>query len=191
MSNEKRIIEVNGQPMRYELRRNPRAKRVNVRIRPDADGRVRIILTVPQHGSVRIGEAFLRAHADWTMDQVARFTSRESVVPSADEREYRRRRAEAGVFIREKVKYWSGVYGFRYTGVTIRNQATRWGSCSAVGRLSFSWRLLLLPERFADYVVVHELCHLKEFNHSPRFWTLVARHIPEYRDIVRELRKWR
>lgn len=189
MSHEEKTIDVNGRMLTYELRRHHRARRISVSIRSGRDGSGRIVLTVPRRGSARAGEAFLREHAEWVMDQVARFVSRESFIPRTDEREYRRRRAEAGVFIREKVRYWSGVYGFRHAGVTIRDQSSRWGSCSSKGRLSFSWRLLLLPERYADYVVVHELCHLAEFNHSPRFWVLVAREIPEYRDIARALRR--
>ncbi|NTW75727.1 MAG: M48 family metallopeptidase, partial [Candidatus Moranbacteria bacterium] len=76
-----------------------------------------------------------------------------------------------------------------YGSVSVRDQKTRWGSCSGKGNLSFNWKLLLLPEPMADYVVVHELCHLKEFNHSSRFWELVERSIPNARHIARELRK--
>ena len=68
----------------------------------------------------------------------------------------------------------------RSTRVTIRDPRTRWGSCSSSGSLSFSWRLVLAPEEVLDYVVWHEVCHLREMNHSPRYWALVARHCPGY-----------
>ena len=67
-----------------------------------------------------------------------------------------------------------------YTTLTIRNQRTRWGSCSSTGAMSFNWRLLLAPEPVLDYVVWHEACHLRVMDHSPRFWELVRRHCPDY-----------
>jgi hypothetical protein len=72
--------------------------------------------------------------------------------------------------------------GVSCRGVTIRDQRTRWGSCSPRGTLSFNWRLALAPFEVLDYVVVHELCHLREPNHSPRFWQLVATRRPGWRE---------
>ena len=69
--------------------------------------------------------------------------------------------------------------GFAYTRLTIRGQRTRWASCSPDGAMSFNWRLLLAPEAVLDYVVWHEVCHLKVMDHSPRFWALLARHCPD------------
>jgi predicted metal-dependent hydrolase len=72
--------------------------------------------------------------------------------------------------------------GVQYSRVTVRSQRTRWGSCSSTGAISLNWRLLQLPSRLCDYVLVHELCHLREMNHSPSFWAEVARVVPDYRD---------
>ena len=71
--------------------------------------------------------------------------------------------------------------GVRYHRITFRNQRTRWGSCSAKGNLNFNIMLMLCPEAVMDYVIVHELCHLKEMNHSPRFWAEVEKVLPQYR----------
>lgn len=79
--------------------------------------------------------------------------------------------------------------GTGYTTLTIRNQKTRWGSCSSTGAMSFNWRLLLAPEDVLDYVVWHEACHLVVLDHSPRFWALVERHVPGYREPKRWLRR--
>jgi len=79
--------------------------------------------------------------------------------------------------------------GARPTGLTIRAQRTRWGSCSPTGALSFNWRLLLAPEPVLDYVVWHEACHLKVADHSDRFWALVGRHCPDWREQARWLRR--
>jgi len=78
--------------------------------------------------------------------------------------------------------------GTSYAKLTIRNQRTRWGSCSSTGAMSFNWRLLLAPESVLDYVVWHEACHLRVMDHSPDFWALVRRHCPDYEDDRRWLR---
>jgi predicted metal-dependent hydrolase len=80
--------------------------------------------------------------------------------------------------------------GCRFQGVTIRETISRWGSCSSNGRLSFNWRLLLAPEAVAHYVCVHEVCHLKEMNHSPAFWDLVEKLHPTYKEQRLWLKKY-
>jgi predicted metal-dependent hydrolase len=79
--------------------------------------------------------------------------------------------------------------GLQYTRLSIRGQRTRWASCAADGAMSFNWRLLLAPERVLDYVVWHEVCHLEIANHSARFWTLVERRCPDWREPAAWLRK--
>jgi predicted metal-dependent hydrolase len=83
----------------------------------------------------------------------------------------------------------TAITGQRYRGVTIRSQRTRWASCSAKGAMSFNWRLLLAPEAVLEYVVWHEVCHLEVMDHSPRFWALLRRHCPDYREHARWLRQ--
>ncbi len=78
--------------------------------------------------------------------------------------------------------------GTPYSRLTIRGQRTRWASCSRTGAMSFNWRLLLAPERVLDYVVWHEVCHLEVMDHSPRFWALLGRRCPDYREQARWLR---
>jgi predicted metal-dependent hydrolase len=79
--------------------------------------------------------------------------------------------------------------GTRYSKLTIRGQRTRWASCSPSGAMSFNWRLLLAPEPVLDYVVWHEVCHLEVMDHSPRFWALLKRRCPDYREHARWLRR--
>jgi predicted metal-dependent hydrolase len=79
--------------------------------------------------------------------------------------------------------------GTSYEKLTIRGQRTRWASCSRSGAMSFNWRLLLAPEPVLDYVVWHEVCHLEVMDHSPRFWALLARHCPDYRERARWLKR--
>jgi predicted metal-dependent hydrolase len=110
------------------------------------------------------------------------------LVPAEDARaaleRYYRRAARAE--IAPRLDRASELAGSSYQALDIRGQRTRWASCSASGRMSFNWRLLLAPERVLDYVVWHEVCHLSVLDHSPRFWALVERHWPSYR----EERRW-
>jgi len=96
----------------------------------------------------------------------------------AIERWYRR---EARRQIEPRLEHTTRLAGTDYTGLVIRDQRTRWASCSAAGRMSFNWRLLLAPARILDYVVWHEVCHLEVMDHSARFWALLERYCPTYR----------
>lgn len=89
---------------------------------------------------------------------------------------------QAMQIIPDKVRFYAEKIGVDYGRVTIRNQKTRWGSCSAKGNLNFNCLLMLAPEDVLDYVVIHELCHRKEMNHSPRFWSEVAKIMPDYKN---------
>jgi len=95
--------------------------------------------------------------------------------------------SEARAFFRERVAVLSRPLGLRVSGVGLSDARTRWGSCSTNGRLLLNWRLMLLPPRLIDYVVAHELAHLRELNHSPRFWAVVATLYPDHRSARREL----
>jgi predicted metal-dependent hydrolase len=106
------------------------------------------------------------------------------LVPAGDSRpaleRFYRRSARAEITVR--LDRASAQAGNAYKGLSIRAQRTRWASCSADGRMSFNWRLLLAPERVLDYVVWHEVCHLEILDHSPRFWALLERRWPGYRE---------
>src|SRR5262249_14202616 len=90
-------------------------------------------------------------------------------------------KARAKELVTARLAYFNTSYNFKYNKITIRNQVSRWGSCSRKGNLSFNYRIVLLPPEMADYIVVHELCHLGEFNHGPKFWELVERTVPNWK----------
>ena len=96
-------------------------------------------------------------------------------------------RREAAAHLAGRVEHYSPRLGVRPSRVAIRGQRSRWGSCSGKGTVSLNWRLMMVPGALADYVVVHELCHLRHMNHSPRFWAMVGSIIPDYRDRRRHL----
>ena len=89
----------------------------------------------------------------------------------------------------EKIAFWADRMQMTYGKVTIRDQKTRWGSCSSRGNLNFNWRLLLMPEAIMDYVIVHELAHRREMNHSAAFWQVVETYMPDYRDRLQWLKE--
>ncbi|MFH1032023.1 MAG: SprT family zinc-dependent metalloprotease [Chloroflexota bacterium] len=95
-------------------------------------------------------------------------------------------RCQATEIMREKANELCNRLGVTFNRLTIRGARTRWGSCSQKGNLNFNWRLAMVPEAVIDYVVVHELAHLREMNHTEKFWKLVAEHCPHWR----ESRKW-
>lgn len=97
-------------------------------------------------------------------------------------------RRQARSYLSGRLEDLARLVGVQPTAMSIRAQRTRWGSCSAGGHISLNWRLMLLPSELVTYVLVHELCHLRELNHSPRFWREVERHEPRWRESRRRLR---
>ncbi|MDZ4284315.1 MAG: M48 family metallopeptidase [Patescibacteria group bacterium] len=95
----------------------------------------------------------------------------------------------ARAFVHARLAAFNAHYGFAYNRVAIKNQRSCWGSCSERRNLNFNYRVLFLPPLIADYIIVHELCHLAELNHSPRFWSLVAQICPQYKNRRKELTK--
>lgn len=101
---------------------------------------------------------------------------------------FEERKAEARDLVLGRIQELNKVYNYSYKKISIKNMISRWGSCSRNGNLSFNYRLVLLPPNLVDYVIVHELCHLGEFNHSRDFWNLVARTFPDYQKLKEELK---
>lgn len=107
---------------------------------------------------------------------------------SAHTLHYQAHKEAARTLIHERLAYYNAHYQLSFNRVAVRNTRRCWGSCTSLGNLNFNYKLLFLPERHADYIIVHELCHLKELNHSSRFWDLVAETLPDYKARRAELR---
>jgi len=117
------------------------------------------------------------------------FIRRRIIVRKKPSKKYLLHKESARTLVKERIEYWNSFYGFKFGRIAIKNSKSRWGSCSSKGNLNFNYRLALLPPHLSDYVIVHELCHLGEFNHSQKFWDLVAKTIPDYEARRAELRK--
>jgi hypothetical protein len=98
-------------------------------------------------------------------------------------------RETARIFVENRISYFNNFYNFEINRIAIKNQRRRWGSCSSKANLNFNYKIIFLEPQFSDYLIVHELCHLKEFNHSPKFWNLVEKTIPNYKEINHKLRR--
>ena len=165
----------------YELIRSKR-KSLSIEIR--ADGR--IIVRVPMRIQLEEVREFVNSKESWirTHQKIAR---ERAEALKADERsrlsreEIRELAEKALLVIPDRVAYYAEKMGVTYGSITIRNQRTRWGSCSAKGNLNFNCLLMLAPPEVLDGVVVHELCHRIEMNHSKKFYEEVLRVYPEYR----------
>ena len=171
-----RFVDVGGRLVEVHVRESVRARRVRAVWRPGVPPE----LVVPPGTSDRSIDRALRTHAPWIGKQVAR--ERPPVLALHDvalnEREGR---ALARTLLTETARREAPRIGVAYRRIAVRDTTSRWGSCSSTGTLSFTWRLVLAPREILDYVVVHELCHLRHHDHSRDFWRLVASVRPGYR----------
>lgn len=106
-----------------------------------------------------------------------------------NKKHYQKHKEAARALVHARVGYFNAFYQFEVGKVFIKNTKSRWASCSEKGNLNFNYKIVLLPEPVADYLIVHELCHLSEFNHGPGFWSLVSQACPNYREARRALRE--
>jgi predicted metal-dependent hydrolase len=175
-------------PTRLLFVRHPRARRYVIRVRPD--GTVRV--TIPRRGSRREAEAFAAAQGAWIrkhLDKVA--AERPAARPQLPPAVVRELRARAARELPPRLAALAERHGVNVRRVTIRNQRRRWGSCSREAHICLNWRLITMPEWVSDYVMIHELMHLKRMDHSPKFWRLVAAACPEYQQARAWLREHR
>ncbi len=161
-----------------------RRKTLSIQVRPDGSLVVRAPLHMPEAEIRR----FLAAKADWIARQQARARAAAPETPLSPA-QLETLKARARELLPRRAAHFAPLVGVNYGTLTVRAQRTRWGSCSAKGNLSFNCLLLLCPPEVIDYVVVHELCHRRQMNHSPRFWALVEQVLPDYRQQVQYLKE--
>jgi predicted metal-dependent hydrolase len=167
---------------KYELIRSNR-KTIALQIKGDG----RIIVRAPLRMAAKDIQRFVDSKAAWIEKHLAIIRQRQQPAASAFTLEQLQQLADgAKQDIPQRVVRFAALVGVTYGRITIRAQKSRWGSCSGKGNLNFNCLLMLCPDDVRDYVVVHELCHRKELNHSPRFWVEVEKVLPGYK----VQRKW-
>ncbi len=174
--------------------RHPRARRYVIRV--TEDGCIRV--TLPRWGSKKEALAFAESERAWIERQRLRVEqerarrAQEVVDDSGREMREAERRVLMTRARRElpaRLLELAARHALTVRKVSIRNQKWRWGSCSPTGNICLNWRLVQMPEALRDYVLIHELMHLRRLDHSPRFWKLVAEACPDYRELRRQLQR--
>lgn len=158
-----------------------RSDRRSIGIEVDREGKVTV--RAPYSCEKKRIDRFLLEKENWIRQKVklqkenAMKRQEKREMPEAEKKYYRNLAREV---LGARTGYYARKMGVTYGRISIREQKTRWGSCSSAGNLNFNWKLVLMPPELLDYVVVHELAHRKEMNHSPRFWAVVEKELPDY-----------
>ncbi len=184
-----------GEPVLVEHRLSRRGRSLRITLHKDG----RVILTRPLFTMEKSAENFLHMRASWVLKHLHRYKKLKPLIPHYTARDFKTKefqalKAELLGKIETRLEHFTELYKalghmLVYKKVTIRNTKSRWGSCSRKGNLQFSFKLHYVPPHLLDYVIVHELCHLKEFNHGKSFWNLVGETLPNFKELRAELRK--
>ena len=155
--------------------------RKTLAVQVKADGSV--VVRAPKRMAKYKIESFLKEKQDWILSHRERAlaASEQKKANGLTEAERKAALQRAAEMLAEKTARFAKEMGVTYGRITIREQKTRWGSCSSAGNLNYNWKLVLMPERVMDYVVIHELAHREEMNHSTRFYAVVAQQMPDYK----------
>ena len=162
--------------MEYEIRYSAR-RTIGITVTRKAE----VVVHAPIGTPKRMIDKIVREHAAWIEKHLAARIAKNQNTGIAEE-EIPALREEARAYLTKKTAYYAARMGLRYGKITITGAKTRFGSCNSKGNISYSYRLMKYPEAAREYVVVHELAHLVEMNHSPRFYAVVERVLPDYRE---------
>jgi len=170
----------------YIIKKSKRARHLSLAVRYDAS----VVLTVPRRVSIAEAQKFFNTKIDWVKEKIDFYknNSPKRIDLRGSRAEYLKHKEAARKLIKSKLEKFNAFYNFEFNRLAIKNQATAWGSCSVKKNLNFNYRLFLLPETLSEYIVVHELCHLKEMNHGKKFWQLVEQTIPNHKQIRKSLK---
>ena len=167
--------------MEYEIIRS-RRRTMALEVRRDGT----VLVRAPQSAGTAAIARFVGSHEAWIAEKQERMRLRAQAHPEPSAEQAKQYRQLAERVLPEKVAGWSRVMGVQPTALRISSARTRFGSCSGKNSITFSWRLMQYPDEAVEYVVVHELCHIRHHDHSAAFWAEVARYMPDYR----QRREW-
>lgn len=181
---QKEII-LKGGKIVYTLKISKRSRSVRLAVSRDSF----VTVTIPWRMSEGLASDFILQKSDWLFEKLTLFkNSQKSSIPRSNRKDYLKYKELAREIAQRKLAYFNRFYNFSFARISIRSQKTRWGSCSGNGNLNFNYRIIYLSEKLCDYIIVHELCHLGQFNHSKNFWALVEKTVPDYRKIRKEVK---
>jgi len=183
----KKIIELEGYSIGCIFKKNKQSKGIKISLKNNHQ----FLVTYPWFISEKQAERFFLKNKKWVIKnlEVLKLNKFSNLLDWGERKDYLRNKERARSLVKERIKEINQFYDFSFNRIAIRDQKTRWGSCSSQSNLNFNYRILFLPDDLVDYLIVHELCHLQEMNHSSGFWNLVAQKIPDYRQKSKKLRK--
>lgn len=164
-----------------------RARRRTMSLQLDRDGRA--VVRAPYGVKKEFIDRFVTEHEDWLARAREKQQNRRLAHPEPTDEERKALIAQAKEYLPMRVGYWSDIMGLTPTGLKITSARTRFGSCSGKNSICFSWRLMQYPLEAIDYVVVHELAHIRHHNHSPAFYALIERYMPDWRERMKLLKE--
>ncbi len=171
----------------YQIRVSKRAK--NMRLSVQSDGT--IIVSKPKLVPNSFVTKFVERHTDWIEKRLEYIKNHPApLLGKLTVKDYKAHKELARALGYERTQFYARKYGFAFGAIRIGNQKGRWGSCSKRGNLNFNYKIVFLPKELQDYIIIHEVCHLKEHNHSDRFWSLVAKECPDWKTLRKGLTRY-
>jgi len=149
-----------------------------------------VVLVKPKRVSQVVAHNFV-LHYSLQIREILEIIKNQPNYPFFKHSHYLKHKERARDIVNLKIQKWNKFYNFSFNRIHIKRLRSRWGSCSSKGNLNFNYKIIFLPEELVDYIIVHELCHLEQMNHSKKFWDLVAKTIPDFLERSRELKKVR
>jgi predicted metal-dependent hydrolase len=183
-----KFIMIQKRKIDYDLKVSKRAKYMRLAVHHDG----RCIVTTPRGVSQSIIERFLIQKSAWIISKIEYFLNFKGIIFKSRKEErddYLKYKDAAFKIVKDRIEYFNKFYNHKWNKIFIKNQKTRWGSCSRKGNLNFNYKIALLPSKSADYIIIHELCHLGEFNHSHKFWELVSIAMPDYKEVRSDIKR--
>lgn len=178
-------IRLHGRDIVYTHKVSKRVKSMRLAVYHDGS----FVVTTPIRIKESVIEDFIIRKARWIIEKIEHFTKNPRLIITRHTvEEIKEYKKQAIILARLRLAYWNTFYNLTYNNITIKNTKTRWGSCSSKGNLNFSYKIVFLPQELSDYIIVHELCHLQEMNHSKDFWNLVAKTVPNHKSLRQKLK---
>jgi predicted metal-dependent hydrolase len=180
-----KMVVQNGEVFVYTIKRVPRSRGIKIVV--SHNGNVEVI--VQQKFADHAIESFVIANALWILRSIKRQIDNPRVIlHNNTEDDWSNYKHKAYALTSKRLEHFTQYYGLSWNSLSIKKTKSRWGSCSSKGNLTFNYKIIFLPLEIADYIIVHELCHLREMNHGPDFWRLVEKTIPNHHELRKRLK---
>jgi len=179
-----KLLKIRDRAFPYTLkrRRGMRSMRLSV------SSAGSFVVSAPRWYPLYLINKFLEEKSEWIWEKLKNIDFESIATKDKNDKiNYKTQKGLAGKIIQERLEFFNQYYNFIYKRVSIKNQKTCWGSCSQKSNLNFNYKVINLEGRLRDYIIVHELCHLKELNHGQNFWRLVSETFPDYKQIRKQI----